>query len=99
MFISMRTGSSYSWLGPGALQLHACFGVSVRQDLHLDAKFLSGWPQGLTNMCVGEKRKLKIPPSLGYGKYNSILRLTLCLQNFILHTIQTKAHAERRGGA
>ena len=23
--------------------------------------------KGLTNMCIGEKRKLKIPASLGYG--------------------------------
>ncbi|KAI9894876.1 MAG: hypothetical protein M1814_000096 [Vezdaea aestivalis] len=25
------------------------------------------WEQGLLDMCVGEKRKLTIPPSLGYG--------------------------------
>ncbi|XP_059470467.1 FK506-binding protein 2 isoform X2 [Neocloeon triangulifer] len=28
---------------------------------------IKGWDQGLTDMCVGEVRKLTIPPSLGYG--------------------------------
>ena len=28
---------------------------------------IKGWDQGLLGACVGEVRKLQIPPSLGYG--------------------------------
>jgi len=29
---------------------------------------VKGWDQGLLDMCVGEKRKLTVPPHLGYGE-------------------------------
>lgn len=29
---------------------------------------VKGWDQGLLDMCIGEKRKLTVPPELGYGE-------------------------------
>ncbi|KAH7827199.1 putative peptidyl-prolyl cis-trans isomerase FKBP15-1 [Monocercomonoides exilis] len=31
-------------------------------------KVLKGWEEGLIGMCPGEKRRLTVPPELGYGK-------------------------------
>ncbi|KAF8584280.1 hypothetical protein K439DRAFT_1346395, partial [Ramaria rubella] len=32
---------------------------------------IKGWDQGLLSMCIGEKRKLRIPSSMGYGDRGS----------------------------
>jgi FK506-binding protein 2 len=32
-----------------------------------EGRVIPGWEQGVLGMCVGEKRKLSIPPSLAYG--------------------------------
>jgi FK506-binding protein 2 len=44
-------------------------------------RVIKGWDAGLLAMCVGEKRKLTIPPDMGYGDVdmgkippNSVLR-------------------------
>lgn len=29
---------------------------------------IAGWDAGVAGACIGEKRKLKIPPDMGYGE-------------------------------
>jgi FKBP-type peptidyl-prolyl cis-trans isomerase len=36
---------------------------------------LAGWEKGLADMCPGEKRKLIVPPHLGFGEQGSPPRI------------------------
>ncbi|MCJ1235478.1 Peptidyl-prolyl cis-trans isomerase fpr2 [Varicellaria rhodocarpa] len=33
-----------------------------------NGQVIKGWDQGLLDMCIGDKRKLTIPPEFGYGQ-------------------------------
>ncbi|CAI9762879.1 unnamed protein product [Fraxinus pennsylvanica] len=45
-------------------------GDSIEFELG-SGQVIKGWDQGLLRMCLGEKRKLKIPSKLGYGDQGS----------------------------
>lgn len=64
---SVERGTPFSFkLGAGQV-------IKVRQ--HAPPRHAStppqGWDQGLINMCIGEKRKIKIPSDMGYGEHGS----------------------------
>ncbi|XP_064597388.1 peptidyl-prolyl cis-trans isomerase Fkbp12-like [Liolophura sinensis] len=58
----------------GYLDTGAVFDSSVQQQREPlkfvlgQKKVIQGWEQGIKGMCVGEKRRLIIPPHLAYGK-------------------------------
>lgn len=56
----------------GLLQDGSVFDSSFRRNQPISFRLgsgqvIEGWDKGLIDMCVGEKRKLTIPPELGYG--------------------------------
>ncbi|CCE86038.1 Piso0_005683 [Millerozyma farinosa CBS 7064] len=56
----------------GSLEDGTVFDSSFRRNQPISFRLgsgqvIEGWDKGLIDMCVGEKRKLTIPPELGYG--------------------------------
>ncbi|OAD80442.1 hypothetical protein PHYBLDRAFT_17816 [Phycomyces blakesleeanus NRRL 1555(-)] len=71
--IRSRDGDSLSMHYTGTLfETGDKFDSSVDRNQPLEftlgtGRVIKGWDLGLKNMCIGEKRRLVIPPHLGYG--------------------------------
>jgi len=70
--VKSKKGDSLHMHYTGTLQDGTEFDSSIPRGQPLVFKVgtgqvIKGWDQGLLNMCEGEKRKLVIPPELGYG--------------------------------
>jgi len=71
--IKSRKGDKLSMHYTGKLEDGTEFDSSIPRGSPLDftlgmGQVIKGWDQGLMGMCQGEKRKLSIPPHLGYGE-------------------------------
>ena len=70
--VKSRKGDTLHMHYTGTLQDGTEFDSSIPRGEPLSftlgsGQVIKGWDQGLLAMCAGEKRKLVIPPDLGYG--------------------------------
>jgi len=71
--IKSRKGDKLKMHYTGKLEDGTEFDSSIPRGSPLEftlggGQVIKGWDQGLMGMCEGEKRRLSIPPHLGYGE-------------------------------
>lgn len=71
--VKSKKGDNLSMHYTGTLADGSKFDSSLDREQPFDfqlgvGQVIQGWDQGLLDMCAGEKRKLTIPPHLGYGE-------------------------------
>ena len=69
----VKKGDKLSMHYTGTLEDGKIFDGSRKLNKPIDfqigvGQVIKGWDEGILGMCAGEKRKLIIPPELGYGK-------------------------------
>merc|ERR1712093_337561 len=74
--ITSQNGDMLSMHYTGSLEDGSVFDSSIPRGSPFDftlgaGQVISGWDKGLLGMCIGEKRKLKIPSHMGYGDKGS----------------------------
>ncbi|OAV91597.1 hypothetical protein PTTG_04247 [Puccinia triticina 1-1 BBBD Race 1] len=71
--IKTQNGDHLSMHYTGTLESGEKFDSSRDRDQPFEftlgkKQVIAGWDQGLLDMCIGEKRKLIIPPNMAYGE-------------------------------
>ncbi|KAK9827706.1 hypothetical protein WJX81_002560 [Elliptochloris bilobata] len=74
--VKAKAGDTVAVHYTGALTDGTVFDSSIERGDPISFKLgqgqvIKGWDQGIAGMCLGEKRKLRIPASLGYGEAGS----------------------------
>lgn len=74
--VKAKSGDKVAVHYTGSLTDGTVFDSSVERGEPIDftlgqGMVIQGWDNGIAGMCVGEKRKLKIPSDMGYGDRGS----------------------------
>ena len=89
--LSLTFLSSFSNQTNARRRAGIAYALIVADTLCDTSAIFSGWDIGVTGMCLGEKRKLKIPSDLGYGDTGSPPKIPG--KSFFTHEIVSECYS------